>query len=66
MADEQQQHYRVVEDRGWAPETGAYGARTIVVAPIGGAGHSPEVNDCLAICPDTGKQPKLIERGDGT
>lgn len=43
------QHYKVVEDRGWAPETGAYGARVIVIAPIGGSGHAPEVNDVLAL-----------------
>lgn len=47
------QHYRVVEDRGWAPETGAYGARVIVIAPIGGSGHAPEVDDVLAL---TGKK----------
>lgn len=48
-AAEPRQHYQVIEDRGWAPETGAYGARVIVISPIGGAGHSPEVNDVLML-----------------
>jgi hypothetical protein len=41
------QHYVVVEDRGWVPE-GVYGARLIVVAPVGGAGFPPEVHALLS------------------
>jgi hypothetical protein len=36
----------VVEDRGWVPD-GAYGARLIVVAPVGGLGFPPEVHTLL-------------------
>lgn len=51
------QHYKVVEDNGWAPEVGAYGARRIVVAPIGGTGHSPEVNDVLELTGQKAPKP---------
>lgn len=54
-----QQKYRVVEDRGWAPEVGAYGARVIVVAPSGGAGWPPEVDDVLSL---TGKKHNQKEK----
>lgn len=40
------QRYYVVEDRGWVPDT-VYGARLIVVAPVGGTGMSPRPNDVL-------------------
>lgn len=58
------QHYKVVEDRGWAPESGAYGARVIVVAPIGGSGHSPEVNDVLELTGQKAPAPTPVGRGD--
>lgn len=50
--EEPVQHYVVIEDRGWV-ENGVYGARLIVIAPVGGLGHSPEVHDLLAA---TGKK----------
>jgi hypothetical protein len=43
---EAQQHYHVVEDRGWVPDS-VYGARLVVIAPIGGLGHCPEVDEEL-------------------
>lgn len=52
-ASMQGQNYKVVADGGWAPATEVYGARAIVIAPVGGAGHTPEVDDILAL---TGKK----------
>lgn len=40
------QRYAVVEDRGWVQD-GVYGARLIVVAPVGGLGYPPEQDDLL-------------------
>lgn len=42
------QRYRVVAVKGWVPDS-VYGARLVVIAPIGGAGHSPEADDVLEL-----------------
>lgn len=51
-ANPPRQHYAVIEDRGWVSNS-VYGARLIVVAPVGGLGYPPEPNDMLAA---TGKK----------